>query len=104
MAPLSGRDYPLGGSLVLSLWHQLSRLRSIKIKGQWVFLYRAITKSGDTIDFYLSSTRNAKAGSYSHAIRELKTEDQCSLETEHRQVKYLNNVVETDHGKLKRLI
>jgi predicted small secreted protein len=24
-------------------------------------LYRAVTKSGDTIDFYLSSTRNAKA-------------------------------------------
>ena len=34
----------------------------------------------------------------------LKTEGQCPLDTEHRQVKYLNNVVEADHGKLKRLI
>ena len=42
-------------------WHYRSRCFSetwhidetyIKIKGQWVFLYRAITKSGDTIDFY----------------------------------------------------
>ena len=26
------------------------------------------------------------------------------METVHRQVKYLNNVVEADHGKLKQLI
>ena len=28
----------------------------------------------------------------------------CSPDVEHRQVKYLNNVIESDHGKLKRLI
>lgn len=102
----------------------------IKVKGQWKYLYRAVTKSGDTIDFYLSSTRNAKAakrflakalrplkdwempytintdkaGCYSQAIRELKKDGKCPKETDHRQVKYLNNVVEADHGKLKRLI
>ncbi|MCL4156855.1 UNVERIFIED_CONTAM: hypothetical protein GTU68_010013 [Idotea baltica] len=102
----------------------------IKVKGKWKYLYRAVTKSGDTIDFYLSSTRNAKAakrflakalrplkewekpyaintdkaGCYIQAIRELKREGKCPADTEHRQVKYLNNVIEADHGKLKRLI
>ena len=41
-----------------------------------------------------------KAGCYSQAIRELRHEGN----TQHRQVKYLNNVVKADHGKLKRLI
>ena len=102
----------------------------IKVKGQWKYLYRAVTKEGDTIDFYLSSTRNAKAakpflakvlhplkdwekpyaintdkaGCYSQAIRELKKEGKCPADTKHRQVKYHNKVVEADHGKLKRLI
>ena len=34
----------------------------------------------------------------------LKTEGKCPENTVHRQVKYLNNVVEADHGKLKQLI
>jgi transposase-like protein len=34
----------------------------------------------------------------------LKREGKLALETEHRQVKYLNNVLEADHGKLKLLI
>ncbi len=38
------------------------------------------------------------------AIRELKKAGRCPSETDHRQVKCLNNVVEADHGKLKRLI
>ena len=33
----------------------------IKVKGQWTYLYPAVDKDGDTIDFYLSSTRNTKA-------------------------------------------
>lgn len=33
----------------------------IKVKGKWTYLYRAVDKEGDTIDFYLSPTRNAKA-------------------------------------------
>ena len=94
------------------------------------YLYRAIDKRGDTIDFYLSSTRNTKAAkrflgkalkgmkSWAHpqtintdkaptfgpAIAELKKEGKCPEDTVHRQVKYLNNIVEADHGKLKRLI
>ena len=41
---------------------------------------------------------------YAAAIAELKAEGKCPTETRHRQVKYLNNVIETDHGKLKQLI
>jgi len=33
----------------------------VKVKGQWVYLYRAVDKHGDTIDFHLSPTRNATA-------------------------------------------
>ncbi|WP_341790969.1 IS6 family transposase [Rickettsia endosymbiont of Gonocerus acuteangulatus] len=102
----------------------------IKVKGKWAYLYRAVDKYGDTIDFYLSSTRNANAAkrflgkalksipeyshpetintdknpAYSKAITLLKSEGKCSQELEHRQIKYLNNIIESDHGKLKRLI
>ena len=33
----------------------------VKVKWKWVYLYRAFDKYGNTIDFYLSSTRNTKA-------------------------------------------
>ena len=93
-------------------------------------MYRAVDKLGNTIDFYLSATRNAKAakrflgktlrgcknwekptkintdkaGCYNQVIRELKKEGKWPNDVEHRQIKYLNNVIEADHGKLKQLI
>ncbi|SBZ30889.1 transposase [Klebsiella pneumoniae] len=99
----------------------------VKVRGKWTYLYRAVDKRGDTIDFYLSPTRSAKAAkrflgkalrglkhwekpatlntdkapSYGAAITELKREGKLDRETAHRQVKYLNNVIEADHGKLK---
>ena len=45
-----------------------------------------------------------KAPTYAAAIAEFKAEGKCPDETRHRQVKYLNNVVEADHGKLKLLL
>ena len=33
----------------------------VKVRGRWAYLYRAVDKFGNTIDFYLSSTRNVKA-------------------------------------------
>ena len=33
----------------------------VKVRGKWAYLYRALDKQGNTIDFYLSPTRNAKA-------------------------------------------
>jgi hypothetical protein len=37
-------------------------------------------------------------------LPQLKREGVCPEVTVHRQVKYLNNVLEADHGKLKQLI
>ncbi len=102
----------------------------VKVRGRWTYLYRAVDKHGHTIDFYLSPTRNSKAAkrflgkalkglkdwekpevintdkapTYGIAISELKAEGKCLARTVHRQVKYLNNVIEADHGKLKQLI
>ena len=102
----------------------------VKVRGQWAYLYRALDKLGNTIDFYLSATRNTKAAkrflgkalrglkeweqpevlntdkapTYAAAIAQLKAEGKCPTQTRHRQVKYLNNVIEADHGKLKQLI
>ena len=45
-----------------------------------------------------------KAPTYAAAIAQLEAEGKCPKETRHRQVKYLNNVVEADHGKLEQLI
>ena len=33
----------------------------VKVRGKWAYLYRALDKLGNTIDFYLSATRNTKA-------------------------------------------
>lgn len=102
----------------------------VKVRGKWAYLYRAVGKDGDTIDFYLSATRNMKAAkgflgkalnglkdwqkplkintdkapTYGPAIAELKKEGKLPVEALRRQVKYLNNVIEADHGKLKQLI
>ena len=93
---------------------ELARRRDLRQgpRAKWAYLYRAVDKFGDTIDFYLSATRNTKAAkrflgkapTYADAIAELKAEGKCPNETRHRQVKYLNNVVEADHGKLKLLL
>jgi IS6 family transposase len=45
-----------------------------------------------------------KNPTYVKAISKLQAEGVCSFELEHRQVKYVNNIIESDHGKLKRLI
>ena len=96
---------------------------------RWKYLYRAIDKDGATLDFYLADRRNAKAAkrflakalrrsrdwtprvintdknpAYGEAIAELKKEGLLPKDTQHRQVKYLNNRLEGDHGQLKRLI
>ena len=45
-----------------------------------------------------------KAPTYAAALAELKKEGKCPKDTVHRQVKYLNNLIEANHGKLKQLI
>jgi len=45
-----------------------------------------------------------KAPAYGEVIRQLKNEGKCPKDSKYRQIKYLNNRVEADHGQLKRLI
>ena len=33
----------------------------VKVKGRWMYLYRAVDQAGDTIDFYLSAHRDQLA-------------------------------------------
>ncbi|WP_232352435.1 transposase, partial [Pseudomonas aeruginosa] len=49
-----------------------------------------------------STTEHAPA--YGRALALLKREGRCPSDVEHRQIKYRNNVIECDHGKLKRII
>src|SRR3954469_25887540 len=37
---------------------------SIKIKKEWVYLYRAVDSQGNTLDFFVSPTRDAKAAKH----------------------------------------
>lgn len=111
-----------------SLW-QLDETY-VKVKGKWHFLYRAINKQGETLDFYFSQKRNNNAAyqfikrvlrygkekkqpkalntdkhaSYDYAISRLKKEGKLRSDVEQRQVNYLNNGVESDHAPIKKLI
>ena len=45
-----------------------------------------------------------KAPAYTWALALLKREGKCLPGVDHRQLKYRNNIIECDHGKLKRII
>jgi transposase-like protein len=99
----------------------------IKVKGKWKNLYRALDKYGHTIDFMLSHKRDITAAKrffkkvlkhckhmpsnittdkhapYKTAIEELKIEGVLGKNLSHRQIKYLNNIIEQDHRRIKRL-
>src|SRR3712207_2780735 len=90
----------------------------IKVKGEWRYLYRAVDKHGQTIDFLLTKERDEQAAKRfltkairRHGLPEKITIDGSeanaaamrSYNKEHgtaiaiRQSKYLNNIVEQDH-------
>ena len=100
----------------------------IKVKKEWVYLYRAVDSQGNTLDFFLSPTRDGEAAkrfflkilaashtveprvinvdknaAYPKAFAELKAEGHIPEGCELRQVKYLNNLIEQDHRCIKRL-
>lgn len=100
----------------------------VKIKGRWTYLYRAVDSRGQTVDFLLSAKRNAAAAkrffrkaltqphtvnprtitvdknpAYPKAIAEMKQAGELWRFSRLRQVKYLNNIVEQDHRRVKRL-
>ena len=91
----------------------------IKIKGRWHYLYRAIDADGLTSDIWLRKKRDTqaayaflkrlhkqfgepkaivtdKAPSLGSAFRKLQSVG-LYTKTEHRTVKYLNNLIEQDH-------
>jgi IS6 family transposase len=55
-------------------------------------------------DYPPSSITTDRLASYPKAIRHLQSEGLLSKDVEHRTSKYLNNVIEADHGALKRVI
>ena len=96
----------------------------IKVKGEWRYLYRAVDKQGQTIDFLLTEQRDEHAAKRfltkairRHGVPETITIDGSAANTaamtsyneEHgtaieiRQIKYLNNIVEQDHRGVKRV-
>jgi IS6 family transposase len=104
-------------------------LTYIRVKGKWVYLYRAVDSTGATIDFLLSAKRDeaaaerflAKAlGRANHpmprvintdkhaacppAIVQLKDEGDLEESCQRRPVQYLNNVLEQDHRAIKRRV
>ena len=101
----------------------------LRVKGRSMYLYRAVDKSEATIDFYLSVHRDQLAAArflkkalgsshntiprvinvdknpaYPPAIDSAKVAGFLPDETELRQVKFLNNRVECDHRRIKRLL
>jgi transposase, IS6 family len=101
----------------------------IKVKGVWTYLYRAVDSLGQTIDFLLSARRDAVAAkrffrkalahphtvnprtitvdknpAYPRAAAELKRTGELWCFSRLRQCKYLNNIVEQDHRRIKRLV
>src|SRR5215469_14935372 len=99
------------------------------VAGHWTYLYRAVDSSGATIDFWLSTQRDAAAAklffqralrapghprprvinvdgnpSYATVVRELKRERKLSRRCGCRTCPYLNNIVEQDHRAIKRRV
>ena len=96
----------------------------IKVKGQWAYYYRAIDIQGQTIDFLLTAKRDTQAvlrflrkaigknGKPSLINIDQSGANQAGLKQFNRnhhtrikipQCKYLNNIIEQDHRRIKRL-
>ncbi|MCX2720924.1 IS6 family transposase [Roseibium salinum] len=101
---------------------------NIRVKGKWVYPYRAVDRFGKTLDFVLSRRRNKaaatkffaraleangmprkividKSGANTAGIDEINRMLRCfgcPIPIEIVRIKYLNNIVEQDHRFIKR--
>lgn len=101
----------------------------VKVKGRWTYLYRAVDKEGNTLDFMLSERRDEAAATafFTRTIQSNGWPDKVVIDKsganlvglenmnillilsgwfwliEVLQVKYLNNIVEQDHRFIKKL-
>jgi transposase-like protein len=95
------------------------------VRGRWAYLYRAVDKEGNTVDFRLSPKRDVAAAkaffrkalrthgrapisitldgyAASHRpVREMPSENGVWKHTKLRSSKYLNNLIEQDHRGIK---
>ena len=99
----------------------------IKVGGKDRYLYRAVDKQGNTVDFLLTKRRVKgsaqkflnkaignngkprlinidKSGANTQAIRIVNRHSLTFKKIKTRRVKYLNNIVEQDHRTIKRRI
>ena len=108
-----------------STWHMDETF--VRIAGRWLYLFRAVDSQGQTVDFYLSETRDREAAkcflkkalanpdnrpprvvardglrSYPAAIRELQGEGRMQGSCRQRTRRYANNRIESDHRSIKR--
>ena len=108
-----------------STWHLDETF--VRIAGKWMYLFRAVDCHGQTVDFYLSETRDREAAkiflkkalanpdnrppfvfardglrSYPAAIRELQGAGQLHFGCRQRTRRYCNNRIESDHRHIKR--
>ena len=97
----------------------------VLVGGQWKYLYRAVDKLGQTVDFLLTAHRDEaaarrffqraielhdvpekitidKSGANTAAVRGLIADSGIAITL--RQSKYLNNLVEQDHRAIKRRV
>ncbi|MFT7613577.1 MAG: putative transposase [Parvicellaceae bacterium] len=108
-------------------WKRLQISTYIKVAGKDRYLYRAVDKEGNTVDFLLTKKRQKisaqklfnkaignngsprvvnidKSGSNKMAIWTVNKRSGSINKIKIRQCKYLNNIVEQDHRRIKRRI
>jgi IS6 family transposase len=101
----------------------------VKVRGKWMYLYRAVDSTGQTLDFLLNQTRSTRAAkrffrkvlgqphitfprvinvdknpTYIGAVRDLKREKLLPKKCKRRPSQYMNNIIEQDHRFMKRRI
>ncbi len=102
----------------------------IRVRGKWMYLYRAVDNAGNTLDFMLSDRRNRpaaarffakalssigipgkividKSGANAVGNREVNRilkRFGCLAKIETVRSKYLNNLIEQDHRFIKRRV